>query len=274
MVRVSAASMRPFERFSLYNSPYPAHDTGSAIDLYPADGTETAPSPVDGTVIETRRTRAPARANAERHDHLIVVDTGESLARLLHVDPAVAEGDTVAIGDDIGRLVDSGFFAPWVGPHVHLGFRPPEGNVLRATGSLPLTVEPAVQPVAWDGTGRVVETAPTYVVLDAPTNPAPGSAFAGVAADGCAVALDGGLPHYAGGGAFPGTDGSLSLLGVSVGRADGRDVTWGDVTVHLDGEPVHGLSLTCARGDPRVAVVCPDLEVSVGRTVELSLTAP
>lgn len=272
MVRVSAAELEPFERFSLYNSPYPAHDSGRAIDLYPEARAVAAPSPVAGTVVATYQMRAPDRANAERHDHLIVVDTGDHLARLLHVDPAVSEGDAVRVGETIGRLVDSGYFAPWVGPHVHLGFRPSDGNAVRATGSLPLSVEPNVQPIAWDGSGRVVESAPTFVVLDAPTRPSSRSPFAGVGDDDCEVALDGGLPHYAGGGALPGADGPLSLLGVSVGQALGRDVTWGDVTVYLDGEPVHGLSLTCARGDPRVTVVCPDVDVPIGRTVRLSLT--
>lgn len=273
MVRVSAATLAPFERFSMYNSPYPAHDTGRAIDLYPADGTEVAPSPVAGTVIQTRRTRAPDRAHAERYDHLIVVDTGETLARLLHVEPTVSAGETVSVGADIGRLVDSGFFAPWVGPHVHLGFRPPDTNPVRATGSLPLTLDPDLRPVAWDGTGRVLASQPSYVVLDTPTRPDTGGTFAGIAADGGAVALDGGLPHYDGGGAFPGANGSVSLLGAPVGRAAGRDVTWGEVTVRLDGEPVHGLSLTCARTDPRVTVVCPDLDVSAGRTVEITITS-
>jgi hypothetical protein len=273
MVRVTARTLAPFERFSLYNSPYPAQDTGRAIDLYPPDGTEAAPSPVAGTVIETRQTRAPDRPNAERHDHVIVVDTGERLARLLHVEPTVVEGDTVTVGDALGRFVDSGFFAPWVGPHVHLGFRPPRANAIRATGSLRLTVGPDIEPVDWDGHGRVVESASTYVVLDTPAHPETDSSFVGVSADAVPVALDGGLPHY-GGGAYPGVDGSLSLLGVPVGRARGRDVTWADVTVRLDGAPVHGLYLTFARGGLRVSVVCPDHDITVGRRVEISLTAP
>ncbi|ELK46643.1 hypothetical protein D320_20609, partial [Haloferax sp. BAB-2207] len=43
-----------FERFSLYNSPYPAHDSGCAIDLYVAADDPVARSPVAGVVREAR----------------------------------------------------------------------------------------------------------------------------------------------------------------------------------------------------------------------------
>jgi len=68
-----------YERFSLYNSPYPAHDRGRAIDLY--SGTDV-PSPVSGTMLDTRTVDCPSRPYAVDHDHLLLIDTGEWVASL------------------------------------------------------------------------------------------------------------------------------------------------------------------------------------------------
>lgn len=224
MVTLPGPVVRRYDRVSLYNSPYPAHDAGCAIDLYPRR--ETAPSPVTGEVLATRSVRCPPKPYAVEEDHLVLVDCGEVVARILHVDPAVEAGERLAVGDPIGETVRSGFFGQWVANHVHLGFREPDQNLRRATGSLPLEVNVEVDGVAWDGTGEVVETGPTHVRLDAPDHP--GSGFAALASDD-GTPLDGGLVHYAGGGALTPAEGDLSLLGTPVGRADGRDVDWRDV---------------------------------------------
>jgi hypothetical protein len=267
-VVLPAALLRRYRRFSLYNSPYPAHDRGCAVDLYP--GTETARSPVAGEVLDTRTVRCPDRPYAADHDHLILVavdddaprpesptatgdDAGTDLvARILHVDPGVEPGETVAVGEPLGELVRSGFFGPWVDNHLHLGFRRADQHLHRAGGSRPLVADVPVTPLAWDGTGRVVETGRTYALLDSPTHPAPDEYFVGIASDGPdPVALDGGLAHYTGGGALPGpgtvTDGGdeavatgrrrsrdLSLLGKRVGVAEGRDVTWSDLALVVE----------------------------------------
>jgi hypothetical protein len=245
-VRLPAAVCRRYVALTRFNSPYPAHDAGRAVDLYPDDG---APSPVAGELVDHRRVACPSRPYAESHDHLLVVDTGEHLARLLHVEPSVSVGDQIAVGDGLGRPVRSGYFAPWVDNHLHLGFRPRDADATRASGSLPLELGESVEPVVWDGTGTVVETGDTYVVLDAPGHPAPGDRFAGIAAtvgDEARV-LDGGLPHYAGAGLLGGGDGQVSLLGTTVGDATAGLVAWADVEILANGEPVTGLSLGAFR---------------------------
>jgi len=297
MVRLSGDVVSRYARFSLYNSPYAAHDRGCAVDLYPDDG-DDAPSPVAGTVVETRTVRAPPKPFAPEHDHLVVIDvdaartalvptddeSGEYLARVLHVEPSVEPGDHVAVGDSLGTLVRAGFFAPWVATHLHLGFRPRGANQVRAAGSLPLDLDVPVAPVPWDGTGTVVEVADTYVVLDAPTHPAPGEGFAGIASDE-GVVLDGGLPHYRYGGAFHagrpvagtsadsrGTDASfLSLLGTTVGTATGRTVSWDAVEVRANDDPITGLSLFCGRDELYAKLVCPGSSVAVGESVTVTL---
>lgn len=242
MVRLPGEVVARFERFSLYNSPYPAHDRGCAVDLYP--GGVSAPSPVAGEVVETRTVRCPPKAYAEDHDHLVVVDCGEHVARLLHVDPAVEVGDRIGVGDHLGTLVRSGFFGRWVDEHLHLGFRNPDQNPHRAAGSLRLDLDVEVAPLAWDGTGTVVETGPTHALLEGPAHP--GSGFAALASDE-GVPLDGGLVHYPGGGALCGFDGTLSLLGTAVGIATARNVAWADVAVLANGTRATGLSLFASR---------------------------
>jgi len=273
-VTLSVSVDSPYPRFSLYNSPYDAHDRGCAVDLYPA--TNDAPTPVAGEVLDTRTVTAPERPYAVDHDHLILIDVDGSrspvrrsdgddglVARILHVDPAVEAGDRVAVGDSLGGMVRSGFFAPWVDNHLHLGFRDPDANPYRAAGSLPLAVDADVRSLEWDGGGRVVETAETYAVVDAPAHPAPGEYYAGIAADGGGV-LDGGLPHYAGGGLLGGPEGPVSLLGTRVGVADGRTVDWDDVRVTVDGRPATGLSLFLGRDRAGAKLVRPDADLSVG----------
>ena len=239
MVTLPESVVSCYERFSLYNSPYPAHDRGCAVDLYPGESGGPAPSPVAGRVLDTRTVDCPPREYAVDEDHLIIVDTGEYVARVLHVDPGVESGERVAVDDSLGTLVRSGLFGRWVDDHVHLGFRDPDANPYRASGSLPIELDVDVTPLAWDGTGTVVETGPTYALLDAPTG---GEGFAALASDE-GVPLDGGLVHYTGGGALRPHDRSVSLLGCEVGTADGRGVSWADVAVRANGARATGLSL-------------------------------
>jgi len=267
MVRLPGDVLDAYPRLSLYNSPYPAHDAGCAIDLYPE--TNDAPSPVAGEVVDTRTVRCPSKPYAAEHDHLVVVDTGEHLARILHVDPAVSPGDEVERGDSLGEMIRSGFFAPWVDNHVHLGFRPRDANPVRATGSLPLSLETDVVGVDWDGTGTVVETDDTYVVLDRPAHPDPGT-FAAIASDD-GRPLDGGLPHYTHGGVLAGR-GSVSLLGTRVGDPDGRDVDWASVAVWANERPATGLSLFCGRDELGAKLVFADgHDFEVGDELRVSI---
>jgi hypothetical protein len=286
-VRLPSAALSPYPRFSLYNSPYAAHGRGRAVDLYPGDS--RAYSPVAGTVRDVRSVRAPPKPYAPDCDGLVIVacdddspgTTGGRLARFLHIDPTVEPGQEVAVGDDLGPLVRAGFFAPWVDRHLHVGFRHPDDDPYRASGSLPLSLGVEPRPIAWDGTGGVVETGDTYALLDAPSHPDPGAFYVGIgadaperpsASDAPGSILDGGLRHYDGGGLFGGLAGPVSLLGTRIGRADGRTVDWTDVGVFVDGQRITGLSLFCARDDGFGAkLICPDATLAVGDDVRVSI---
>jgi len=267
-VTVPEATLGQLYRFSLYNSPFAAHDEGCAIDLYPEGG--RAPSPVAGDVIDTKTVRAPSKPYAADEDHLILVDTGEYVARLLHVNPEVEAGDSVAVGDDLGELVRAGFFAPWVPNHIHLGFRARDADPYRAAGSLPVEAGVDVEPLAWDGTGVVVETGETWARLDSPTHPAPGERFAGLAG-GAGGVLDGGLPHYEWGGLLGGDGREATLAGHRVGTTDGRTVRWDDLQVLANGDPVTGLALFCSRDDAGVKLVGESVDLAVGESVTVTV---
>lgn len=293
MITLGADALARFPRFTLYNSPYISHREGRAIDLYP--DTETAPSPVAGGVQTTQTMACPSRPYASDADHLIVIDTGDRLARILHVDPAVEPGDTVAIGDPLGRLVRSGYFARWVDNHVHLGFREYGTDPVRASGSLRLDVDVPLGGVSWDGTGTVVETGDTYAILDGLTHPSPGERYVGITDDTGEYLLDGGLPHYEnggitpipadpsavavreGGGASPRqwapdhSVESISLLGTQLGPVEGRELHWADVTVVANGTEITGLSFFLGRQDIYAKLITPETTFQVGDQVDVSL---
>ena len=243
MASLPATVLDRYERFSRYNSPYPAHDAGCAIDLYP--GTDRAVSPVSGTVRSVRTVRCPDRPYAASEDHLLLVDCGPHVARMLHVDPDVEVGERVDVGDRLGTLVRSGFFGRWVDNHVHLGFRRPGQNLYRASGSIPIDLGVSVTGLEWDGRGTAVEAGQTHVRLDSPS----GRGRRGFAAlaDDDGVGLDGGLVHYGGGGTFATAEGERSLLGTPIGEADGRGIEWADVAVFADDRRATGLSLFASR---------------------------
>ncbi|CAI48942.1 peptidase M23 family protein [Natronomonas pharaonis DSM 2160] len=250
MVTLPAAALDPYERFSRYNSPYPAHDDGCAVDLYPAR--KTAYAPVSGEVRSIRTVQCPEKPYGTSVDHLVCVDCGDHIARLLHVDPAVEVGEHIEVGDRIGTLIRSGFFARWVDHHLHVGFRDHGQNIERASGSLPLTVDVPVEGVGWSGYGTVIEAGQTYVVLDAPGGNEEG--FVALTADD-GTPLDGGLPHYDRGGAFGAFPKTVSLLGTEVGHEDGRGITWCDVEIRASGRAATGLSLFASRGSVSVKLV-------------------
>ena len=331
-VSLSANVLSWYERFSLYNSPYVAHGRGCAVDLYPDPEAEIARSPVAGEVLDTKTVNAPPKPYAAAHDHLILIDCEGYVARTLHVDPAVEPGDRIEVGDPLGRLVRAGFFAPWVNDHIHLGFRAPNENPCRASGSLSIVPEVRPRALRWDGSGTVVESAETYVILNEPAHPEPGT-FAGIAASivpdgsngatddgnadadgdessetrvmasgssaGTALAvLDGGLPHYDGGGTLPAgtsrasdasdttapshdpnasdtpetSDGRIEFLNTEIGVATDRNVAWHPVSVRANGRPITGLSLFCARDQAFGAkLVCPEVSFERGERVTVSI---
>ncbi len=269
-VELGTSVLHHFRRFSLYNSPFEAHDDGSAIDLYPPAESSHVPSPVAGEVRDVKTVTAPPKPYAATTDQLLLVDTGEYVARLLHVDAAVDPGDTVSVGEPLGRPIRAGFFAPWVPTHVHLEFRSQTVDPYRASGSVSLAIDAPIQGRSWDGTGTVVAVGDTWARLDEPGHPAPGTRFVGLASEGGGI-LDGGLPHFDGGGLL-GDRATPRLLGTRLGTTDGRTIDWGNLSVQVNGDSITGIACYCARRRFGVTLIGRELDLERGDDVTVSIS--
>lgn len=189
------------EKFSFFNSPYPAHIACSAVDIYfgRAFG-RVAPSPVHGKVVEIRKVKCPEKKGFEssNYDYVILLcstENPERLIKILHVKPFVEVGTVVKPGDALGFLIRSGFFDFWTDPHIHVEMRKPF-DPIRARGGLRFERLVVVDDVGVEFEelrGTVVESKKEYSLIVLNGNfrhgiPVHVGEEVGI--------LDGGVPHY------------------------------------------------------------------------------
>ncbi len=241
--------------FSFYNSPYPAHRQSSGVDVYPEAGFGgMAPSPVSGEVTLIRRVRSPRgrNYNASEYDVVTLLRSRESpdkVVKLLHVDPTLSVGDEVRAGEELGRLLRSGYYGFATSPHVHVEVREPT-DPLRAQGGHRmerLKDVGRVDPLE-ELRGVVTLCSPefTLVRLDTPSH--------GLPADvgGVSGVLDGGIPYYGWMGVHYDSGkpegGAVELMGHPIATIEAihdrvclADCT--DFSVKVEGNPILGLSL-------------------------------
>jgi len=244
-------------RFSFFNSPYPAHHSFSAIDVYPTGRFGyVAPSPVRGVIVGIRRVECPSGRGfkSSTHDCVIIVRSSENpkrLIKILHVDPIVNIGDRIEPGDDLGRLIRSGFFDFWTDPHIHIEVRKPS-DPIRARGGLQLE---RLMDLHDNGDlpdelrGLIVKCKPEYSLIDVYGDLKFGLH---VEVDGELGILDAGIPHY------------------------------GRFGIHMTSQPIKGEVMLCGKKIGRVMSIhanmciaeCSGVKFSVnGRNVGLSLLA-
>lgn len=132
---------------SFFNSPYVGHERGTAIDVYPVHEQWGCPvlSPVDGRITSIRKMRMglPKEFDTADWDHAIVIapeGVEESVARIMHCEPALEEGAAVEKGAEIGTTIRSRYYNYWTGPHYHVEVMN-RRDVHRSTKSLPLKVD-------------------------------------------------------------------------------------------------------------------------------------
>ncbi|MFW9976019.1 MAG: hypothetical protein ACFFDQ_12180 [Candidatus Thorarchaeota archaeon] len=137
--------------FSYFNSPYIGHDLGSAIDIYPRhqEWNGDVLTPVAGKIVRIRKIKMgqPKKFPTYDYDYGIGILPDESqsdIVRIMHCEPIVSEGESVNIGDCIGKAIRSRFFNYWTGPHYHVEIMPLK-SFSRSSKSYPLELEYKVE---------------------------------------------------------------------------------------------------------------------------------
>lgn len=217
-------------RYAFYNSPYPAHRLDTGVDIYDdVEFGETASSPVEGEIIQIRKVRAPKGRNFRDNGYDVVtllrsLEEPKRIVKILHLEPSVQTGEAVEVGQELGRLIRSGYFGFSTAPHIHLEVRD-EKDPLRARGGIRLDRITEVEGrVPLDElAGVVVESTPQYTVLE----------ISGVnrqglpcEVDGIPGVLDGGIPYYGWHGVHTGSrppeEGCVRLCGEPISRIVSR----------------------------------------------------
>ena len=191
--------------YSFFNSPYPAHRNGTAVDVY-FEGEALFPFE-EGIVREFRKINT--RRGIE--DSLILVDINNFVLKILHVKPFIKIGDKLYLGDSFGKVISSGFLCPWSDKHAHFELRKPD-DPYRARGGLLLM--PIIQPLTPIAIGNkfiVVEREKNYVWVK-PLNHI-GRGLTPLSFHG--KPIEGGIPHYHYGAIFGNTN-RIDLMGNSI----------------------------------------------------------
>lgn len=129
-------------KFAFLKSPFAAHTTLSAIDIY-SGGTfgDIAPSPVEGEVIDIREYPSPTPfKDRDFMEYIIAIRQDESVVKILHSKPVVEVGDTVDVGDPLGILIKNGYFYFWNEPPLHVEVRDAR-DYIRASNDNPLSTK-------------------------------------------------------------------------------------------------------------------------------------
>jgi hypothetical protein len=114
----------PDWEYTFFASPYPAHHEFRAMDIYQGkEFGDVAESPVAGTVYRTMSFDSPSTGKKSFPEYLTLIRCGDYLAKIMHVEPSVVEGDVVGVGDPVGRFIVNGYFTYWVDAGMHLEVR-------------------------------------------------------------------------------------------------------------------------------------------------------
>ncbi len=159
-------------RFSFMKSPYAAHKTFSAVDIYYGNFGGDAFSPVDGKVIDIKRFDTPTPfKDRDFTEYIIAIRQSGHVVKILHVEPDVSIDENISKGDRIGTFIHNGYFIFWNDPVMHVEIRHP-GDYLRASNNLRLTPNIECKDFPSNGTieieCNVEEINKRYALLSAP----------------------------------------------------------------------------------------------------------
>lgn len=144
-------------RFSFLKSPYAAHKSNSAVDIYYGSFGGKAVSPVDGKIIDIRSYDTPTPfKNIDSKEYLIAIEQGKRIIKILHIKPDVSISEKISRGDRIGTFIKNGYFIFWNDPVMHVEVRNSH-DYLRASNNLNLI--PAID---WN---RILAPIPKFMDL-------------------------------------------------------------------------------------------------------------
>lgn len=244
-MKIATINSLPFKipkniKYSFFNSPYPAHRLGTAIDVYFED---KALFPFEeGIISEIKKIRTPKYVPIET-DYLMIIKVEDLCLKVLHVNPSVKIGEKVYLGDEFGDLVVSGFFRPWSDKHVHFELRECIDRY-RARGAL--SVKPEILKLVRTIEGNefeVIEKREHYYWLK-PLKTGEES-LTPLTYQG--IPIEGGLPHYHYGVAF-GDFEKIELFGAEIKpkeRINGFSVFGEEFAVFANGQKVRGIGIYC-----------------------------
>ena len=159
-------------RFSFLKSPYAAHKTNSAVDIYYGSFGSHALSPVNGKIIDIQNFDTPTPfKNLDSKEYLIAIEQGNHVIKIIHVKPLVSIGEHISTGDRIGTFIKNGYFIFWNDPVMHVEVRKLH-DYLRASNNLNLIPAinwnnlPSLKIVEFDC--RVEKVNERYALLIAP----------------------------------------------------------------------------------------------------------
>ncbi|WP_209478261.1 hypothetical protein [Thermococcus stetteri] len=227
--------------WSFYNSPYPAHRLGTAVDVY-FPGEALYPLE-EGTVLDILKVRTPSHIPV-REDYLTVIEVGGACLKVLHVKPTAERGERLSLGDPLGKMVASGFFSPWSDLHAHFELRPCD-DAIRARGAFILS--PSVYPLVPSAEGNefeVVECHEHYCWARPVKRGKP--SLTPLLSENDPV--EGGLPHYRYGALF-GKAERVNLFGLELPVVErlpnGVSVFEASFKAMADGREIRGIGAYC-----------------------------
>ena len=244
--------------YSFFNSPYPAHREGGAIDVYfPSE----ALFPCErGKVIEVKYFRSPKlRKDASSREPMILIDLGSVLMKVLHVEPAVNPGEQVFLGDPLGDIIVSGYLYKWSDPHAHFELRPRD-DPYRSRGTIPLSPTFST-PVrgSLNFMFRVVEIKESYVLA----KPIGGEPSLG-AIGNTSFCVDGGIPHY----------GYYGIIGKGnfpiPGEVSGSIVLTDDLKIYANGIRIRGIGTLLGTDLVKIIPISTTDEFFKGETLNIT----
>jgi hypothetical protein len=210
-------------RYSFFNSPYPAHRLITGVDIYPNTAHDiSAPSPVDGEILQIRHVKAPQGHNfdAPERDTVTIISSRQvpgRIVKILHVNTQAEVGEIIRAGQTLGTMIRSGYFGYQTPLHAHVEVRPPE-DPLRVRGGYQMNsiLDLDKLEVTQELKCVVISSRRGYAQLRLCQS----SSWVVVDIDGIPGIIDGGIPLYGWFGAHvksPGEEASINLLGKQIG---------------------------------------------------------